>query len=716
MKNKILYVFFVVAALMCCFVFSASAGYEIDEDKILELDKVESLDECFSAGDADASGSTTASDARLILRVSVNLDNIDASNFLNSDVDGDGKLTAADARIALRLSVGLEEYPDHKIVDITIIPATCSTDGLSVKLCTSCIKLYAVFETPSSEHVGCGKWETTVKATCLQEGTAQMKCLFCDEVVKETTIAKTGHSGAWEYPDGKSCLDPVRKIRTCEVCQAVEELTENPPGAHNFFWETKTPNTCTEDGLDVYKCKHCGQESSSQVTKAHGHLYERSIVTAKATCTEEGTKADVCVFCQDTQNESTIPALGHNFDNAHYRVTKEPTCAETGTADVVCTSCGEAREMILEKTEHILTEEWSIKTAPTCTEKGIENAVCRYCGPVTRDIEALGHTVSSWVNVKPATCAEEGIKQGICSVCGDEAVEEKIPTLEHTFNEKENGKAVIHHTEGVLCKEDGRGYILCTVCGYKKFGTIKSLGKCQKGGTETVTAATCTTDAKTVDICTYCKEEIAGSEKTVKNSKLGHDFGEWTNTKEATCAETGENTRTCSRCSETETEIIPSAGHQLGDWVTVTEATCTTEGYSTHSCSVCKLIIEKKTTAKLPHTAGETVIETPATATSDGTCSVYCSECNEKYETYSYTRIAVYGGFEVEFAPGTDVASGSTVSFTVKDLPGNATVLAECTLEDDVSTFIVSEFDGVLSFEIPEDIPETATISITIIA
>lgn len=44
MKNKILYVFFVVAALMCCFVFSASAGYDIDEDKILELDKVESID------------------------------------------------------------------------------------------------------------------------------------------------------------------------------------------------------------------------------------------------------------------------------------------------------------------------------------------------------------------------------------------------------------------------------------------------------------------------------------------------------------------------------------------------------------------------------------------------------------------------------------------------------------------------------------------------
>ena len=76
MKNKILYVFFVVAALMCCFVFSASAGYDIDEDKILELDKVESIDECFSAGDADNNGNTTAADARLILRASIGLENL----------------------------------------------------------------------------------------------------------------------------------------------------------------------------------------------------------------------------------------------------------------------------------------------------------------------------------------------------------------------------------------------------------------------------------------------------------------------------------------------------------------------------------------------------------------------------------------------------------------------------------------------------------------
>ena len=37
--------------------------------------------------------------------------------------------------------------------------------------------------------------------------------------------------------------------------------------------------------------------------------------------------------------------------------------------------------------------------------------------------------------------------------------------------------------------------------------------------------------------------------------ELGHDFGEWTVTTPATCTETGVETRTCSRCGETEALI-----------------------------------------------------------------------------------------------------------------------------------------------------------------
>ena len=65
----------------------------------------------------------------------------------------------------------------------------------------------------------------------------------------------------------------------------------------------------------------------------------------------------------------------------------------------------------------------------------------------------------------------------------------------------------------------------------------------------------------------------------------GHDWGQWTVTKEADCTAAGERSHTCLRCDLTETEAIPAAGHSYTD--TVQAPTCTEEGYTTHRCSVC---------------------------------------------------------------------------------------------------------------------------------
>lgn len=56
-------------------------------------------------GDADGDGKVTASDARLILRAAVGLEEVPLEA---GDFDGDGKITASDARAALRTSVGQE--------------------------------------------------------------------------------------------------------------------------------------------------------------------------------------------------------------------------------------------------------------------------------------------------------------------------------------------------------------------------------------------------------------------------------------------------------------------------------------------------------------------------------------------------------------------------------------------------------------------------------
>ena len=58
-------------------------------------------------GDADGDGKLSPEDARIVLRVSVKLDDPGAYADL-MDVDGDGKITAEDARLVLRRCVGLE--------------------------------------------------------------------------------------------------------------------------------------------------------------------------------------------------------------------------------------------------------------------------------------------------------------------------------------------------------------------------------------------------------------------------------------------------------------------------------------------------------------------------------------------------------------------------------------------------------------------------------
>lgn len=713
MKNKILYVFFSVMALLICFSVSAFAGFDLSEEDILEMDKVESYEDCLATGDATGDGMITAADARYILRASVDLENIDTASFSKADIDGDGKITAQDARLALRMSVGLEQIPGHELQEIVVIPATCSTEGLSVKICTKCVKLYATKTIPASadKHIVVD-WETVRMPNCVQSGLAQMKCVTCGEVIKEVELSATNkHSGEWIYPNGKSCLDPVEKYRTCTVCGTFEETVENPPAAHSFEWVTVTENTCTENGLKVYKCSHCGQESNSQETKAHGHLYEREVVVLEPTCTEKGTKADKCVFCGDIINEAGIAPLGHDYDNHHYKVTKEPSCSETGTANVICTVCGDAREIELAKTEHTMSTEWTEVSAATCTVPGYEEGVCRFCGPVEREIPAKGHTVASWVNVKPASCNEEGLRTGYCSVCGDEAAEEKIPMVPHKYDEN-----TIYRVSGVLCKEDGEGYVMCTVCGDKKYGKILCIGKCQKGEEKIYSEATCTENARTISVCRYCNEEMENTISVKFGTKLGHDFGDWEETTPASCAENGEMTKHCSRCDEKETKVIPAYGHTTGEWEEIREASCSQTGLKVLKCSECGQTVQKSESSTLPHTPKNIVIADSASVDEHGhiivKCRVECDICGELIsEEEPVTRIAIDSELAITFSEDCDVTPGGTVYFTLENTEEN--VIVSISYGKDRTEILTEEY-GEYMFTMPDTVSESETITITV--
>ncbi len=123
---------------------------------------------------------------------------------------------------------------------------------------------------------------------------------------------------------------------------------------------------------------------------------------------------------------------------------------------------------------------------------------------------------------------------------------------------------------------------------------------------------------------------------TVNSAKCTHEYdGDndgWVIDKDASCEESGSRHRTCTKCSETETETIEATGHKYSaEYQTVKEATCTEAGEQAHVCSVCNAQIDNIPIEATGHRFGDTwLVEEEATCNTTGIEYRQCSECGEK--------------------------------------------------------------------------------------
>ena len=280
----------------------------------------------------------------------------------------------------------------------------------------------------------------------------------------------------------------------------------------------------------------------------------------EADCIHEGkTEGSHCQFCGEVlSGEEEIPALGHEY--GEWKETKAATCTEQG----------EERRICSRDAEHIETREIPAKghtekeveeIPATCTESGRSAGTeCEVCGEVLRgeeEIPALGHDYGEWKETKAATCTEQGEESRICSRDAEHIETREIPAKGHT----EKQVAGIPAT----CTESGR-----------------------RGGIE----------------CEVCGELLSGGEEI---PALGHDYGEWKETKAATCTEEGEEIRICSRDAEhIETREIPAKDHTEKQ-VAEIPATCTESGRSAGiECEVCgELLSGEEEISALGHDYGE---------------------------------------------------------------------------------------------------------------
>ena len=140
-----------------------------------------------------------------------------------------------------------------------------------------------------------------------------------------------------------------------------------------------------------------------------------------------------------------------------------------------------------------------------------------------------------------------------------------------------------------------------------------------------------------------------------------HSFGDWQTTKEATCAETGTETRTCecgyfeerelvalghdyadgkcSRCGEVDPEYVPPCGHSSERKEITLEATCTEPGKAKIYCEECGELLREETVPANGHKFGNWQTTNSATCTTSGTKTRVCENCSEK----QYDSIAALG-------------------------------------------------------------------------
>ena len=141
----------------------------------------------------------------------------------------------------------------------------------------------------------------------------------------------------------------------------------------------------------------------------------------------------------------------------------------------------------------------TITVESTCSKKGSETVKCKVCGYVksTKELELKAHTQAEEHVIVKATCSEFGSDSTVCSVCGG--------TISTTYSAKTD------HTSGAP---------------------------------QDIKTATCSEEGLSVVKCTVCDEVIYSTPIAC----ISHTWGVW-----VPDAESGLQTRTCSKCDATET-------------------------------------------------------------------------------------------------------------------------------------------------------------------
>ncbi|MGM9680807.1 MAG: cohesin domain-containing protein [Eubacteriales bacterium] len=277
----------------------------------------------------------------------------------------------------------------------------------------------------------------------------------------------------------------------------------------------------------------------------------------------------------------TLEAGGVDLDCLHqYHVSvTEPTCSSEGYTEYRCSECSITYiSDYVSKTPH--TWKTLSSTEATCTKAATQTRQCKVCGE-TETVskgEPLGHDYVE--QVIEATCYREGYTDHTCSRCGDSYKDEITPVTNHQYS--------LTYRKAATCAETGFDLYSCIFCGVSYQQTTPTL---EHTWTVTVEEPTHDHGGWSLYTCSECGLSMRGD----FTDPLPHEY-DYQIEKEATCSESGYRIGICNDgCGHTVREEIPPLGHDYGEWTQIREATFFDEGLWEASCTRCGYTVQSAT-------------------------------------------------------------------------------------------------------------------------
>ncbi|MBO4863309.1 MAG: Ig-like domain-containing protein [Eubacterium sp.] len=406
-------------------------------------------------------------------------------------------------------------------------------------------------------------------ATCVTYGMkAHYKCKYCGAVFEKedetTPVTKdemdklvinkdqdNGHKWSDKLRENEraaDCLtaDSYDIVRYCERCGKREEedtYTGNPLG-HRYG---EPVYTWSEDNLEVTATHICNRDSAHVETET----VETTSQITPATCTAKGKITYTAVFNTQGFTNQTKTVDGddikdHDWDDAEYTWSEDNSEV---TATHTCKACQK------DESETVTTIS-RVTKAVTCTQDGVTTYTALFTNPTfesqTKQIANINKTGHDWGEPEYNWSSDNKVCEAVrtCKNDPDEIESEIVDTSEVTKQATccEKGETTYTAVFTKACFDEQTKVVELPIDSNKHVprAAVK----------ENDVKATCTLCGSFDEViyCDICNKELERTTK--KTDALGHKWGEWKITKEATVAEEGIEERTCTVCGEKESRSL----------------------------------------------------------------------------------------------------------------------------------------------------------------